>query len=105
MSWTSWGSSGDSSGDDSWWGYALAAASAYADSEAQKDSKKKDYKQELALLQKKFDLGEEAYARRLAERNASLAPYEKYATEQQGLPLETLSSFGQPKKGLLTYGG
>lgn len=105
MSWTNWGSDGDSSGDDSWWGYALAAASSYADSEDRKEGKKQDYKNEAKLLQLKYDLTEKAYAQRRAERNASLAPYEKYATTQQGLPIETLSAFGQPQRGLLTYGG
>lgn len=102
MSWTSWGSDSDTSGDNGWW---MAAMAAYSDYETGKEGKKQDIKDKIKLAETNARLSEEAYQRRLAERNASLAPYEKYATEQQGLPLETLSAFGQPKKGLLTYGG
>jgi len=107
MSWTSWFSSDDDGSDNSWWGYAMAAASEYADSEGKKKDKKKDFENQLKLLRERYAL-EDQYkqieGQRLADSYKGYAQYNQPTDATSGNPTNPMQAFSNQPQGLLNYG-
>lgn len=100
--------SGDSGGDDSWWGALLSGVASYADSEESKKKSKKDRKHEMEMLKLRYALEQQQEERRGGLLKDAYAGYSKYYTEPQQ-NVNPMQAFGQAQQnqqypqGLLQY--